>query len=110
MTKSCSRRIVVLRDIPSNIIEEAILVLKNESNVVVEKDALEKDKIEKKRDFLIIKEAETIINSFVNDNNKLSHKTSSIKNLSRRWYIDLLINTSLIVGISVFIYLICKAF
>ncbi len=109
MTKSCSRRIVVLRDIPSNIIEEAILVLKNESTVV-EKDTLEKNKIEKKRDFLIIKEAETIINSFVNDNNKLSNKTSSIRKLSRRWYIDLLINTTLIVGISVFIYLICKAF
>jgi len=31
MTKSCSKKIVVLRDIPSNMIEEAIIVLKNDS-------------------------------------------------------------------------------
>ena len=107
MIKSCSRRVVVLRDIQSNIIEEAILVLKT-GDSIDEKDIVNKNKIEKKRDFLIIKEAETIINSFVNDSKDFSNRTGHIKKLSKRWYVDLFINTCLIVGISIFIYLICK--
>ncbi len=108
MTKSCSRRIVVLRDIPSNIIEEAILVLKNESPQN-EKSAAEKNELEKKKDFLVIKEAETIINSYISKDNAQFRKPGLLKGSSRKWYIDLVINTVLLVGITLFIYLVCKA-
>ena len=109
MTKSCSKKIVVLRDIPSNMIEEAIIVLKNDS-FIDEKSIDEKNKIEKKRDFLILREAETIIENFIRNSRNSLCKPSIVKKVNKKWYIDLIINTGLIAGVSVFIYLIIKAF
>ena len=109
MTKSCSKKIVILRDIPSNMIEEAIIILKNDS-FIDEKSITEKNQIEKKRDFLILKEAETIIDNFIRNSRNSLSKPSIVKKVNKKWYIDLIINTGMIVGLSVFIYLIFKAF
>lgn len=100
--KSGLKRIVVLSNIPSNVIEEAIFILKNE-NVNDEKKS--KNEIEQKREFLILKEAEIIINNFAKDFNNILNKPNRVK----AWHIDFLINTGLIVGISLFIYLLIKA-
>lgn len=108
MIKSCSRRVVVLRNIQSNIIEEAILVLKNGSNMD-EKYFSDKSEAEKKRDFVIMKEAELIINSFGNTAKGLPGKVDLLKNPSRKWYLDLLINACLLIGIMLFMFLIFTA-
>ena len=107
MTKSCSRKIVVLRDIPSNMIEEAILVLK--SDVYDEnKNCNGKNVTEKKRDFLIIKEAEMIISNFITSRNTVNNNEQKRLIQSKRWYIDFLINMGLIVGIGIFAFMLIK--
>lgn len=65
-----TKRIVVIKDIPSNIIEEAIFILKNEPG---KKDEEKKNKgtsvIYNKlgKDYLI-KEAESVINNYIAEN------------------------------------------
>lgn len=106
MTQSCSRKIVVLRDIPSNMIEEAILVLKTDCNEE-NKNSDHKNSIEKKRDFLIIKEADMIISNFINSRNTVNNETKKTAQ-NRKWYIDFLINMGLIISIGIFIFMIIK--
>jgi len=106
MTKSCSRKIVVLRDIPSNMIEEAILVLKAEGDNE-NKNTAEKNILQKKRDFLIIREAEMIISNFIMSRNTVSNEQKQIT-MNKKWYIDFLINMGLIVGIGIFAFMLIK--
>jgi len=106
MTKSCSRKIVVLRDIPSNMIEEAILVLKTEGDNE-NKNSAEKNILQKKRDFLIIREAEMIISNFIMSRNTPNNDQKLI-NMNKKWYIDFFINMGLIVGIGVFAFMLIK--
>lgn len=108
MTKSSSRRVVVLRDIPSNLVEEAILVLKSDG-AVNEKFPADKRDAEKKKDFLIIREAEMIINNFVNSSRNMPAGNKPKEKSGRKLFMDLFINTSLIAVISILIYLVCKA-
>lgn len=110
MTKSGAKRMIVLRDIPSNLIEEAILILKNDNNV--EEDSLiEKKQASERKDFLILREAEMIINSFNKQNVGIARKPDiAQKVLTKKWYIDIIINTCLICGIGILIFLIIKAF
>lgn len=107
MTKSSSRKIVVLRDIPSNMIEEAILVLKNDNHESQKNSSLEKSKIEKKRDFLVLKEAEMIIDNYINSKNTVDtiKKTTPIV---KKWYVDFMINAGLVFGIGIFLFLLLK--
>lgn len=109
MTKSGTKRMIVLRDIPSNLIEEAILILKNDKTVE-ENGLTEKNKSCKKKDFLVIKEAEMIINSFNKENSVIRKNSFIQKILGRKRNLDLIINTCLICGIGIMIFLIIKAF
>ena len=109
MTKSGAKRMIVLRDIPSNLIEEAILILKNDSNVK-ENSLIEKKQASERKDFLILREAEMIINSFNKQNIAVSRVPDVQKILSKKWYMDIIINTCLICGIGILIFLIMKAF
>lgn len=106
MTKSCSRKIVVLRDIPSNMIEEAILVLKSDG-YTDNKNSSEKNDAEKKRDFLIIKEAEMIISNYLLNRNTANNEQKRQVN-TKKWYIDFLINMGLIIGIGTFAFMLIK--
>jgi hypothetical protein len=109
MTKSGAKRMIVLRDIPSNLIEEAILILKNDNNVK-ENGLIDKNQSEEKKDFLILREAEMIINSFNKQNVVISRNPNVQEILTKKWYIDIIINTCLICGIGILIFLIIKAF
>ncbi|MGE5474021.1 MAG: hypothetical protein ACM3UU_07345 [Ignavibacteriales bacterium] len=106
MTRSCSRKIVVLRDIPSNMIEEAILVLKSDG-YSDNRNENEKNDVEKKRDFLIIKEAEAIISNYILSRNAVKNEQKSLVE-RKKWYIDFLINMGLIVGIGIFAFMLIK--
>lgn len=109
MTKSGAKRMIVLRDIPSNLIEEAILILKSDSNLK-ENSLIGKSQAEEKKDFLILREAEMIINSFNKQNGVISRNSNVQEILAKKRYIDIIINTSLICGIGILIFLIIKAF
>lgn len=74
MKKSQMKNIVVLKNLPSNLIEEAFVILKSNklAKEVVYTDLLEEkinDNSNKKPDY-IIKEAEMIIMNYINNNNK----------------------------------------
>ena len=109
MTKSGAKRMIVLRDIPSNLIEEAILILKNDSNVK-ENSLIEKKQASERKDFLILREAEMIINSFNKQNVAINKNPDVQEILKKKWYMDIIINTCLICGIGILIFLIMKAF
>lgn len=72
-----SRRIVVVKGIPSNFIEEAILILKHEpdydNNKPNIKGSTARNDSTKVNTEYILKEAETIINSYITEN-KLNEK------------------------------------
>ena len=59
------RNIVLLKDLPSNIIEEAIVILKDTSKVTV-KNIKQNKNSDKKDSKYIIKEAEMIISNYIN--------------------------------------------
>lgn len=76
MESSNLKNMVVLKNLPSNIVDEAIIVLKNNKKakrlqrVEKVKNINSKEKITKEKDY-IIKEAELIVNNYIN---KLENK------------------------------------
>lgn len=72
MVSGRTKRVVVLRDIHSNIIEEAILILKGEHDdrEIAGKDSKKEDVVKKegKRYELLLKEANIIIENYIRDN------------------------------------------
>ena len=103
MTRSFSKRMVVLRDIPSNVIEEAIFILKSDN----EKGLQEGTPKGKKKEFLIIKEAELLVNNFNKDNE--AHINGLFKKLiDKKSYREFVINTLLVGGIVIVLYLAFK--
>lgn len=103
------KNIVVLRELPSNIIEEAIFILKSNKYAkkfeTIEKNAKQSNnqKKENNKEY-IIKEAEMIVSNLVTkiENNKTTEKPN--KTLKAKYKI--LRNYSLIVSIGLFISLI----
>ncbi len=71
MVNGISKKIVVIKNIPSNVIEEAILILKNEPENAVGNNAKpdsSKKKAKWKNEYLL-KEAEDIISEYIKQNN-----------------------------------------
>jgi hypothetical protein len=77
MVAGNTKKIIVIKNISSNLIEEAILILRNEPGVHVHNTAEKKDanKAEKQdtnksgiRNDFILKEAENIINQYIREN------------------------------------------
>ena len=79
MLSEGSKRIVIIKDINSNMIEEAILILKKESLPAMVDNSVAEGKKEKKNapDFLL-KEAQVIIENYFKENK------SSFKSKTRR--------------------------
>lgn len=71
MNTSNMKKMIVLRDLPSNIVEEAIVVLKSNINIknykLVENKKIDirQGKINEKTGEYIIKEAESVISSYI---------------------------------------------
>lgn len=91
MKESNLRNMVVLKDLPSNLVEEAIVILKSSKDAKkLEKvnknksiDNIEKRRIDKE---YILKEAEMLISNYIlkiEDNNKNKYKIQKNKNYKR---------------------------
>lgn len=109
MDTSGMKNIVVLKELPSNIVEEAIFILKSNKYAkkfeTIEKNNKQNNPKNKEKDKeYIIKEAEMIVSNFVNkiENNKVSDKPS--KTLKTKYKI--LKNYSIIISIALLISLI----
>ena len=111
-----SKRIVVVRGIPSNFIEEAILILKHEpgseGKTTVSGKTSAKDGAKVNTEYLI-KEAETIINSYITENklnDKYQRKVVPGKKLFNRdkKLINVLLNLGLVISIGLLIFVISK--
>lgn len=111
MNTSNLKNIVVLKDLPSNIVEEAIVVLK-QNQKVPKLELIEKDKTHKKvesvestkqqensKDY-IIKEAQMLIAEYISKiENKNKKENLSIQNLKKKNKKLKMINHLLLVGL-----------
>lgn len=109
-----TRRIVVIKDIPSNIIEEAIFILKHEpGNGRVNRavaDILHKNK--KKENDYLLKEAEMIISNYINDC-KVEVKSATAENIklntpNNKFLTNTIINLALVGSIALLILVITR--
>ena len=109
-----SKRIIIIKDIHSNLFEEAILVLKEDKGQEQEHcKKLETDHIKNIKNDFILKEAELIINNYIKDNKgkftpPKKKKEALIKNL--RFSKNLIINSALLGSIAAVTFLLIKFF
>lgn len=108
------KNMVILRNLPSNIIEEAFVVLKPNKKIKIlntTENKEENEKAEEKTGEYIIKEAEMVINNYITDVEKENQiKSDTIKEIEHKYKRLKKINTFilLIFAISMFINLIIK--
>jgi hypothetical protein len=114
MVAGDTKRVVVIKNISSNLIEEAILILKSgpEGAQEDQKDKSGQDKPNIRNDF-ILKEAERIINDYINGN-KLARTRDRRKgrnwNLSsKKALLNIGINILLMAAIALLIYVVGNA-
>lgn len=113
MVSGSTKRVVVIRNIPSNMIEEAILILKSdpeEKENTAKKEILRRNK--EISDDHLLKEAELIINSYIKENNlcvvrdrRLEIKKDLLKNQLAR---GIAANLALLGSIAFLIFLITR--
>ncbi|HHY22874.1 MAG TPA: hypothetical protein GX527_01360 [Clostridiaceae bacterium] len=116
------RRIVVIKNVASNYIEEAIFILRSDSKV--ENNLLKKDrqlygKLNNDKDYLI-KEAQIIINNYIKEceKNGISYSNSNIHNstiynkklLKSRLSINTIINIALFSSLAILLFFLVKVF
>lgn len=90
MNSKVMKNIVVLKDLPSNIIDEAIVILKDNSKIksleVIEKNELveSKHKTNDNKEY-ILKEAEMVISNYISDvKEEKQLKSVNIKSLEKQ--------------------------
>lgn len=115
MVAGDTKRVIVIKNISSNLIEEAILILKNEPGILEYNgnDKRSKSVLNSRSDF-ILKEAENIINEYIR-NNKLAIKRnrrnqSGLRTRNLKIPVNVLINIFLVASIAVLIFVISKLF
>lgn len=87
MDNNSMRNIVVLKDLPSNVIEEVFVILKENQNAkklqYIDKkhEKFESDNKEKIKDDYIVKEAEMIVSEYISrlENNRLNKNDLEMK-------------------------------
>lgn len=112
MVAGNTKKVIVIKNISSNLIEEAILILKNEPG------AHDRNQVEKKvqrsnvKTDYILREAESIINQYIKENGleRLQNRRSvnNKKMLSFNIPVNVLINLSLMAAIAFLIYVVSK--
>lgn len=87
METSNMKNMVVLKNLPSNLVEEAIVILKSSKKVkklekIEKKNQIEKSEFSKKGKDYILKEAEMLVCSYISklENNQKSKQYKTIKN------------------------------
>lgn len=110
-----TRRVIIIKNIESNLIEEAIIVLKkkSETNGKDLKAVFSRNPKSHTHNALIIKEAEEIINNYMKEK-KASDFTGINLNLrpcrSKEMLTNTFINFALITGIVGLLFMVCKFF
>lgn len=114
MVAGDSKKIVVIKNISSNLIEEAILILRNEPGTQVHNSVEKPDntKHSARNDF-ILKEAESIINQYIRDNGltlaqNRHQKNNRIRHLSIS--VNALINIIFLVASAILVFLLSRMF
>ena len=103
MVAGDTKRVVVIKNISSNLVEEAILILKNEPGAGVGEQ-------HDKNDF-ILKEAEHIIHQYIKENGLAvkgkRRRFSRLKLFSRNISVNVLINCLLVAALAFLIFIVC---
>lgn len=103
-----TRRVVIIKNISSNIVEEAILVLKNKNagkNTVISAASFDKD------NSYLLKEAEDIINGYVHTQKTKGSIANHLKRPNmKKSRINTIINIILVACIILLLYLVSKVF
>ena len=89
MKQNQMKNMVVIKDLPSNIVDDAIIILKNNKKIkslnTIEKQGMEKPEKEINENY-VVKEAEMVISNFISQIEKEKHfKSFSIKQLEFRY-------------------------
>ena len=113
MRDDIQKRIVLLKDVPSNIIEEAIIILKGEHTLA---DCKCGSKVPSKAIFndknYLLKEAELIVNQYINmDKVKQpasDKKARKLSGVQKKFMTNTIINLVLIGSIALFIFMVSK--
>ena len=81
MEASKTKQIITLKNLPSNLVEEAIVVLKTNKKIknleYTKKNTKEKDEKKEPEDFYLIKEAEMIVNEYIKEIEKKDYNLFS---------------------------------
>lgn len=112
-----TRRVVIIKNISSNIVEEAILVLKDRKsdrdknkNVIITSANISK----KTNNNYLIREAEDIINNYVKERDLKGGFIHELNlrpfNPKRKLFTNVIINTVLIASIALLFFLVTKIF
>ncbi len=107
-----SKRVIVIRDIHSNLFEEAILVLKEEKEQEQDKGKISNfDKSRNSSNDFILKEAELIINNYIKDNKgKFTPPKKEEPTKNSKFMKNLIINSALIGSVVAVTFLLIKLF
>ena len=115
MPKGSTKRVVVIKDIPSNIIEEAILILKTEPDSNSQKNSrgMPVKPVKQHDNILLLKEAELIINNYIKENSLVGQNYSGSynqrrNNPQRKFITNMIINSVLAGSIVILILMIMK--
>lgn len=84
MDKNQMKNIVVLKNLPSNLVEEAILILKSNKKArtykyIDKKENVNQSNSKNQKDY-VIREAESVITNYINKIEKKSEKKTTITN------------------------------
>lgn len=115
MVAGDTKRVIVIKNISSNLIEEAILILKSEPGIPEHggNDRQSKSVRNSRKDF-ILKEAESIINEYIREHKLQIGHGRRIKNSlgirDLRVSVNTLINFFFVASIAVLIYVIIRLF
>lgn len=108
-----TKRIVIIKDIPSNFIEEAIFILKSENGEKEAQGEKNSQQEKKSKDFLL-KEAELIIENYIKDNKMQAEarRSRDMKRgfLKRLFSREILLNVALAAGIILMAVIVAKIF
>lgn len=109
-----TRRVVIIKNISSNIVEEAILVLRDrKSDTGTSKNViLSSANSSKKVSNYLLREAEDIINNYIKEKDLKGSLISDLNlrpfNPKRKMYTNLIINTALVASIALLLFLVTK--
>lgn len=104
MEKSKMKNIVILKNLPSNLIEEAFVIVKSRETAktleYIDKKK-ETDKNEKNPNEYIIREAESVISSYINGVEKKGKKQENLKSVKKNKYLKIysIVITVLLLGV-----------